>query len=264
VKHLKANGGSWVEPTAPPVGVGLVGASGRMGRCVAALLDEDAATTLVLEADEAGIRRRSDASVPMAVVVDLSSEAGTRSALALAREASAALLVGTTGLGDATLAALRGAASSLPVMVAPNLSVGAAILRRLVATAARLAGPDWDLDLVESHHRHKRDAPSGTALALRDAIEAVAGAGSLDGRIHAIRGGGTIGEHELRLATSDETLLLQHRAIDRSAFARGAVRAARWLATAPAGWHEFESVFVGRLVAEAPAADPDLSRARPR
>lgn len=131
-------------------------------------------------------------------------------------------------------------AASVPVMVAPNLSRGVAILRRLVAEAVRLAGPGWDLDLIEQHHRTKVDAPSGTARMLAEVVEDAAGSDRLAGRIHAIRGGGVIGDHELRLSGPSEVLSLAHRAVDRDVFARGAIDAAVWLAARPPGLHRFD------------------------
>ncbi len=217
-----------------------------MGRSIASLVADDA--TLVLAAEV----RRGAAPSPEAlkssgigVVMDFSSDAGAALAVELALASRASLLVGTTGLSASTLDRARAASREVAVMVAPNFSVGIAILRRLVAEATRLCGPAWDLDVVESHHRGKADAPSGTALRLaEDAAEAL-GHGGRPARIHSIRGGGVPGEHEVRLAAAEESLVLRHAAFDRRVFARGALLAAKWLAGRGAGWHAFEEAISG-------------------
>ncbi|MEY3025520.1 MAG: hypothetical protein RLZZ238_417, partial [Planctomycetota bacterium] len=176
------------------------------------------------------------------VVVDFSSEAGARQALELALAEKAALLTGTTGLPPAFLAELERASRSIAVLVAPNTSLGVAVTRRLARLAAELLGPSgWAVDIVESHHDRKKDAPSGTALALADALE-LGGMPVDSSRIHAIRAGDTVGEHEIRLAGPSERIHLMHQAVTRDLFAAGALRAARWLGGRPAGRYSMDDV----------------------
>jgi len=230
-----------------PTRIIVFGANGRMGRLVAAAAERDPGAVVValadrreireIQAENRDVRDASPARPP--VVVDFSSDEGTRAAATLALERGAALLVGTTGLSAATGRALAEAAKKIPVLACANTSPGVAALRRLLAEAARLLGPGFDVELVESHHRRKLDAPSGTALAL---AETLAGAGVRLGpeRIHSLRGGDIVGRHEVVFAGPGETIRISHEAESRELFALGAIRAARWLAGRPAGTYRIE------------------------
>jgi 4-hydroxy-tetrahydrodipicolinate reductase len=185
-----------------------------------------------------------------AVAVDFTlAEAVPANAAACAANGTA-LVCGVTGLDEAGHAALRRAAESVPVLWAPNMSVGVAVLERLVRLAAS-ALPDFDAGVFEIHHAAKRDAPSGTALALGRALAVARGLGAADaepGRPGAalgyasLRAGDVIGEHSVTLAGSGERLELAHRATDRAIFARGALRAAAWLAGRAPGIYTLEDV----------------------
>jgi 4-hydroxy-tetrahydrodipicolinate reductase len=225
------------------VRIAIMGAGGRMGSRIDALAEADADVRVV-----GRIGRDSDpaalASEGIDVVVDFSSEAGTRRAIDFARRAHAALLVGTTGLSAETAAALRELAATNAVLVAPNTSLGVAVTRALARLASELleqAG--WKVDIVESHHDRKKDAPSGTALAIARSVEA-GGMPVPSDRIHAIRAGDTIGEHEIRFAGPCERLHISHQAVSRDLFATGALRAAKWLASRPAGQYSMEDVLL--------------------
>ena len=182
------------------------------------------------------------------VVLDFSTPTGLRALLehAAASLAGRALVVGTTGLGEAESKLLTAAAEQAPVVVAANFSVGVNLLLQLVELAARvLPGDRFDLEIVETHHRNKADSPSGTALALAGA--GAAGRGSRlaevrrDGRsgetgtrpvgeigLHSVRGGAVVGEHQVQFLGESESLTLTHSASDRRLFAAGALLAARW------------------------------------
>jgi 4-hydroxy-tetrahydrodipicolinate reductase len=176
------------------------------------------------------------------VVVDFSSEAGTRVAIETARLHGAALLVGTTGLSAEISQELTALATRQAVLVAPNTSLGVAVTRKLAQLAAELLGPaGWRVDIVESHHDRKKDAPSGTALAVARSLEA-GGMPVPSDRIHAIRAGDTIGEHEIRLAGPSERIHIMHQAVSRDLFAAGALRAAKWLHGRPAGSYTMDAV----------------------
>jgi 4-hydroxy-tetrahydrodipicolinate reductase len=168
------------------------------------------------------------------VVVDFSSDAGTMRAIQIASKAHAALLVGTTALTSTTREALRDESTRRAVLIAPNTSLGVAVLSRLCAMATRALGKNFDISIAESHHAQKKDAPSGTALRLASAIRD-AGGTLRDDQIVSMRGGDIIGEHLVRFAGPGEVLELSHRATSRDLFARGALHAARWLTGAPAG-----------------------------
>jgi len=182
------------------------------------------------------------------VVLDFSTPTGLRALLEHGSPALAgrALVVGTTGLGDADEALLGEAATHSPVVVAPNFSVGINLLLQLVETAARVLRADrFDVEVVEAHHRNKVDAPSGTALALARAVAAGRGSrveellrlgrsGETGRRptgeigLHAVRGGAVVGEHRVQFLGDTERLELVHEAADRRLFAEGALLAARW------------------------------------
>lgn len=242
----------------PPVPLAVAGASGRMGRAVAAVVEADARAVLAgrlgrpdgpdLDDRDAVLGRTRvvvDFSTP-AAAVDLARAAAARvGAGAEAGSAFPALVVGVTGFDPAQEAALAEAARRVPVLRSGNFSLGVNLLLGLVARAARaLPAADWDVEVFEAHHRRKLDAPSGTALMLGEAAASGRGARLSDllrpgpggprppGAIgvSAMRGGGIVGEHRVVFAAEDEVVELSHSALDRGVFARGAVEAALWLA----------------------------------
>ncbi len=217
------------------------GARGRMGARICSLARADSRFRIVAEIDVvAGAERAGDVTGPLDAVVDFSSDEGARAAAALAAARGAALLVGTTGLSPQAHEALRQASLSVPVLVAANTSVGVALLGDLAVRAARLLGEGVDVELVEMHHAAKRDAPSGTALRLADLLRERAGVALGPQRIHSLRGGDVVGEHTVEFAAAGERLRLTHMATSRDLFARGALRAAAWLAGRPAGRYTIE------------------------
>jgi 4-hydroxy-tetrahydrodipicolinate reductase len=168
------------------------------------------------------------------------------------------ILVGTTGLDAEARAALESAAASIPVLIAPNTSVGVAVLSKLAAEATVSLGSSYDVEISEAHHRTKRDAPSGTALRLGELIAAERGqrlsdiaAIELSGNIprppgsigfSVLRAADIVGEHTVTFAAAGERLELTHRATDRITFAQGALRAAAWLVGRPAGLYGMRDV----------------------
>ena len=193
------------------------------------------------------------------VVIDFTAPAATRAHARWCASHGVALVVGTTGLEPADHAVLDDASRSIPVVQAPNMSVGVNVLCAVVELAARLAGDAFDLEIVEAHHRLKKDAPSGTALRLLEVLESVrtdAEAvferhGQIGARasneigVQTLRGGDVVGEHTVYLYGLGERLELTHRATDRRIFAAGAVRAALWLRGRPAGRYTMADVLAG-------------------
>ncbi len=230
--------------------IALNGAKGRMGLRIAACAADDPTVRIVALLDRGDVpAAEQQASVPSTlaesrVVIDFSTDEGTQDAVRLARKLGAALVVGTTALSPATLDALRGAEASIPVMVCSNTSLGVAVARRLAAEAARLLGPGYDIDVIETHHTKKLDAPSGTALSL---VASIAEGGRQVGKdhVHAIRAGDVIGDHIVQYAGQGEILRIQHTATTRDLFARGAIRAAKWIAGRAAGRYRIEDTFGG-------------------
>ncbi len=250
----------------PRTAIAVNGAAGRMGRTIAALARERSDLVVVggidrtplsdAEADAAGYPRivaTADAASVLRsadVVLYFSSPAGLAALLDLpeAPLAGKALVVGTTGLGKDELGRVAAAEEHMAVLQAANFSVGVNLLLKLAEEAARALPPErYDVEIVETHHRRKSDAPSGTALALGRAV--AAGRGTTledvrrDGRsgqtgqrpageiaFHALRGGGVAGEHSVLFIGERERIELGHAAADRSLFAEGALEAARWIA----------------------------------
>jgi 4-hydroxy-tetrahydrodipicolinate reductase len=211
---------------------------------------------------EHGVRLVDDprtALVGCDVAIDFSQPAGTLATLRLAAEAGVAYVTGTTGFSEAERAELARLAKSVALIHAPNFSVAVNVLAWLVREAARRLGPGYDAEILELHHAAKRDAPSGTALRLAEAVAEGRGelsaarlvlerAGETGARpagaigIQALRGGDNPGEHAVMLLGRGERLELAHRAQTRDHFAEGAVRAALWLAGRPPGLYRFEQV----------------------
>jgi 4-hydroxy-tetrahydrodipicolinate reductase len=177
------------------------------------------------------------------VVVDFSAPAATLALAPVAATRGIAIVSGTTGLGEDARVALDRAAERVPVLWEPNMSIGVHVLARLVAEAAS-ALSNWDVEIVETHHRAKVDAPSGTALRLAEAVRSARASASrlVHGRhgkpgpreaeelgMHALRGGDVIGDHVVHLFGGGERIELIHRATSREVFAHGALRAAQWI-----------------------------------
>ena len=185
------------------------------------------------------------------VAIDFSDPRVTQSNLTACRLARKPLLIGTTGVAADLTAAFEAAARDIPLLVAPNTSVGVTLLIELVREAARALPAQFDIEIAEAHHRMKRDAPSGTALALGKAaaegrnrpFDGSAGTARKDGAARqggeigfaVVRGGDIVGEHAVLFAGMGESLTLSHRATDRAIFARGALQAAAWLVSQPPG-----------------------------
>jgi len=244
--------------------VAVNGAAGRMGRTVIETAtdrdDVDVVVGIGTEAGEVG-------SVPVVaedvagalaandvdVVVDFAVPEATLSVADACVEAGVGLVVGTTGFDDDGLAALDTAAESVPLLKATNFSRGIQVLQRTVREAVR-ALDEYDLELLESHHNGKVDAPSGTAKSLLEVVQSERDVEPVYGReghaprdedeigVFARRAGDIRGEHELVLAGNDEVVSLSHRAEDRAVFAAGALDAAAWLAGRDAGRYDFGTV----------------------
>lgn len=253
--------------------VAVLGPSGRMGRRVIELAADrdDAQVHAAIDrpdspligqvlADGVVVTSSLDTGLTgCAVYIDFTTPESTAAAARAARKAGVAAVVGTTGLGPAAQAELDRLAERMPVLVAANFSLGVNLLLVLAETAARALGPGFDFEVVELHHRHKRDAPSGTALALADALATGRGqsaddllrtarSGDVGERLPdeigvlAVRGGEIIGEHTAYLIGDSERLEISHRAASRDLFAAGALRAALWLAGRPAGRYTMRDV----------------------
>jgi 4-hydroxy-tetrahydrodipicolinate reductase len=236
--------------------IGILGSEGRMGRAIAATAEDFGATVaggIDAGGDPLALAKKSD------VLVDFTAPSALEGNLAAACEAGTPIVVGTTGLQAAHHALIDNAAARIAILQTSTTSLGITLLTRLVADAAARLGTDWDIEIVEAHHRHKVDAPSGTALLLGDAAADGRGADLADLKVvdraglvgarsegtigfSSIRGGSVAGDHQVIFAGPGERLELIHRAESREMFARGAVRAALWLAGQPAGRYSMPEV----------------------
>lgn len=235
--------------------IGIVGAAGRMGRVIAAEIGGDATFA-------GGAGRGDDVSALAAksdVLLDFSTPSALEANLAAAARAGVPIVVGTTGLEPQHHRQIEAAAARIAVLQSANMSLGVTLLAHLVREAAARLGPDWDIEIVEMHHRTKVDAPSGTALLLGRAAAAGRGVELDDvsdrGRegiagprasghigFASLRGGTVVGDHQVVLATEGERIELGHRAETRVIFARGAVKAALWLAGRQSGLYSMDDV----------------------
>ena len=247
LRALRESGGAASLEEAPGAALRLVGAFASAN---SPHLGLDAA----LEGPACGVAVASDPRPGLSeasVAVDFSMAHCVAANALACMEAGVPVLVGATGYDAAARAALESAARVIPVLIAPNTSVGVAVMSNLVQRAAAALGSGYDVEISEAHHRMKRDAPSGTALALGEAVAGARGARLADVAVFdrhgsrtrsageigfaVVRAGDIVGEHTVTFAGAGERIEITHRATDRAAFARGALRAAEWLARMPPG-----------------------------
>lgn len=246
----------------------LCGACGRMGRNVAQLCSERGVTVTAgvdvapapmpfpVYPDFSDIREEAD------VVIDFSPASSVRERLDFCKARKIGIVIAGTAFSDEEEALIRAAADVIPVFQTGNLSVGVNLLQMLVKKAAEVLGDGFDAEIVERHHNMKKDAPSGTALMLAKSVnegfggskENVYGRHGLVGArkkseigIHAVRGGTIVGEHEVMFAGQDEIVTLSHSARSRMVFAEGALRAAEWLTSQPAGKYDMNDLLADIL-----------------
>ncbi len=256
--------------------IAITGAAGRMGRRIAALAIESEQFDIVDALEVAGhadmgkdvgelagvgtfgVRVGSELTAQPDVLIDFSLPEGTMRYLPLCREKKVPMVIGTTGLAANQQAEIADTASDIPIVFAANMSVGINVLLKIVAQVARTLGADYDIEISETHHRFKKDAPSGTAIALAKSIcdelgkeygsTVTLGRGGLCPRtpgeigMHALRLGDTVGEHSVQYGTLGETITISHSAHTRDTFVRGALRAAKWLAGKPPSLYSMADV----------------------
>ena len=226
-----------------PIRISLFAPSGRMGQAISAAVADD--PYFAIDQDHAD------------VLIDFSAPDALRSSLDRAISGGIPILIGTTGLGDDADALISEAAKGIAVLKAANTSLGVALLAELVERAARVLGPDWDVEIAETHHRMKGDAPSGTALLLGEAAATGRGTGLRAERgrdgiglkresgaigFASLRGGTVAGDHDVMFLGAEERITLSHKAESRMIFARGALAGARFIVGKPAGLYSMRDV----------------------
>ena len=260
--------------------VAVLGAAGRMGRAVLSCVfeAEDLRLTgavtepgdVLLGRDVRELVGGAALGVPLTddhkqglhgaqVAIDFTLPAATETNLRACVDSGTALVIGTTGLEDRQHKAMERAAHEIPIVYARNMSVGVNVFMELVARAAKSLGEEYDVEIAEAHHRHKVDAPSGTALALGERIAGAKGRRLSDLAVYARQGrigprvpgtigfavtraGSIVGEHTVRFVAGDEQVEFTHIVHDRKTFARGALRAARWAAAQAPGLYSMADV----------------------
>jgi 4-hydroxy-tetrahydrodipicolinate reductase len=244
--------------------VAVAGAGGRMGRALADAVAADPELELAAAFDVPGsaaagtsigkVRVGTEAAAAKScdVLIDFTRPDGTLSHLAHAR----AMVIGTTGFSPQQKTSIEAAAKKIPIVMAANFAIGVNAVYKLAEAAAKILGADYDVEIIEAHHRHKVDAPSGTALKLGEVVSSVLkGTQSVHGRhgdmgerpnkqigFHAIRGGDIVGEHTVLFAGSGERVEITVRSQSRATYAAGALRAAKWLKGRPPGLYDMFDV----------------------
>ncbi len=250
-----------------------------MGRRIIALAMEDPSTKIVAATEPlgspmlgqdigqlsgvspTGIRINQRVETDFDVFIDFSTASATNEWLDLCVSKAKPIIIGTTGHSDADLAAIRDAAKRIPILKSANMSVGVNVLLRIAEELGRALDASYDVEIFESHHRFKTDAPSGTAIALRDAV--IRGRGgsppTIHGRqgqtgerpagqigMHSLRIGDTVGEHTVSFGNLGETISIAHSAHSRDTFAQGALRAAKWIVAKPPGLYQMSDVLFSK------------------
>jgi len=249
--------------TATPLRIAVAGASGRMGRMLieAVSAADDCRLAAALGRTSSGdITSDLDAGLANAdVLIDFTRPEATLTHLAACRAHGVKMVIGTTGFSDAQKALIAAHAQHIAIVLAPNMSVGVNVVLRLLDTAARALAEGYDIEIVEAHHRHKVDAPSGTALAMGEVVAAALGRDLQQCAVYGregitgerdpstigfatVRGGDIVGDHTVLFAGTGERIEISHKASSRATFAQGALRAARFLAGKPSGLFDMSDV----------------------
>ena len=259
--------------------IGVCGAAGRMGKTILALCAETAgveATAAIEHGASPAVGRDAGelagvgslgvpVSVdiaalarPVDVMIDFSLAAGVAANIQKCAASNINMVIGTTGLSPADHKRLRAAAERIAIVFAPNMSVGVNLCLKLLELTAGAIGADSDIEIIEAHHRHKKDAPSGTALGMGEAVAATLGRDLSECAVYDRRGGGArrpgsigfqairagdiVGEHTVMFAAEGERIEISHKAFSRKTFANGALRAAKWLAGKDRGLFDMRDV----------------------
>lgn len=237
--------------------IAVVGASGRMGQTIIESIGQNDKTSLGVSLDKGD--NLNAVLDQFDVLIDFTRPEATLEYLAICEQANKPIVIGTTGFDDTGLLAIENAAKNIPVVFAPNMSVGVNLSLKLLDMAAKVIGEESDIEIVEAHHRHKVDAPSGTALKMGEVVANALGRDlstcAVYGRegieeprdrqtigFSTIRGGDVVGEHTVSFFMEGERVEITHKASSRLTFANGAVRAASWLEAQNSGLYSMQDV----------------------
>ncbi|MFH1654003.1 MAG: dihydrodipicolinate reductase C-terminal domain-containing protein [Pseudomonadota bacterium] len=201
----------------------MIGAKGRMGLSIAKLIEEDASLKLAAGIDVGDTL--ADKIDNADALIDFSRPAATVEAVEMAANKNKAVVIGTTGFSDDELLKIKMCSDRIPILLSSNMSRGVNTMFEVLKKTLTLLGTEYNIDIIEKHHIHKKDKPSGTAKSLLDIIHSQ----KREAHVDAIREGEIIGEHEVKFSSTQETLTISHVAHDRDIFAKGAIKAAKWL-----------------------------------
>lgn len=234
--------------------LGVLGAGGRMGRRIIelALNDREFDLTLALEKrghplsgkniDKIKISSTADGIFLVDVAIDFTLPQAAFENLDYVLKYKKPLVLGTTGFSEEEADKIKEAAKAVPIVFSPNMAVGVNLLFGLAGEIARKLGPGYDIEIVEAHHKAKKDAPSGTA---RKLAQVIANETGRNVTVHAVRAGDIVGDHTVIYAGGGERIELKHQAHSRDVFALGALRAAKWIVGKPAGLYSMQDVLKG-------------------
>jgi len=237
--------------------IAVVGSSGRMGQAIIESINQSDKVILGIAIDKGD--DLVAATDQFDVVIDFTRPEATLDYLEVCKQAGKSIVIGTTGFDDVGLQAINNAANEIPVVFAPNMSVGVNLSLKLLDMAAKVIGEDADIEIVEAHHRHKVDAPSGTALKMGEVVANALGRDLKECAIYGregieeprdrqtigfstVRGGDVVGEHTVSFFMEGERVEVTHKASSRMTFANGAVRASSWLENKSAGLYSMQDV----------------------
>jgi len=237
--------------------IAVVGASGRMGQTIIEAISQNDKVSLGATLDKGD--DLSAALDQFDVLIDFTRPEATLEYLTICQNSAKAMVIGTTGFSDEQLQVINNTANNMPIVFAPNMSVGVNLSLKLLDMAARVIGEDADIEIVEAHHRHKVDAPSGTALKMGEVVANALGRDLSECAVYGregieeprdrqtigfstIRGGDVVGEHTVSFFMEGERVEITHKASSRLTFANGAVRAASWLKGQSAGLYSMQDV----------------------
>ena len=237
--------------------IAVAGASGRMGQSIIQSIEQSDKTTLGVTLDKGD--DLNSVIDQFDVLVDFTRPEATLDYLAVCIASGKSMVIGTTGFDDAGLQMIKDAGTKIPIVFAPNMSVGVNLSLKLLEMAAKVIGEESDIEIVEAHHRHKVDAPSGTALKMGEVVANALGRDlskcAVYGRegiekprdrqtigFSTIRGGDVVGEHTVSFFMEGERVEITHKASSRMTFANGAIRASAWLQGKPAGLYSMQDI----------------------
>jgi len=227
---------------------------GAMGKIIAEMLKEDLASVVAIECENKSLY---DVKEDFDVIIDFSNPANLDMIYNYCKENKKAVVFATTGYTEEQLAKINDLANYAPVLRSANFSLGVILLNKLVKEITPVLKDSFDIEIIEAHHHHKVDAPSGTAKMLLNSVVEATGFTPVYGRegysprkpnevgVHAVRGGSIVGEHDVMYCGEDEIITLKHSAHSKKIFAVGAIKAARWLADKSIGFYTMEDVLFG-------------------